>query len=140
VHEKECLPVKKKVCSPIPSYLPFYHDDVCDTEYETICTTILATKYVKECKVSRYNGFGEECSEYPVQKPVKKCAQVPKQSCIKRRSHLECKHVTKQLCRKVSTYKAIEKCENATGEKCSHVNAYSCLKTENICQRGNCQN
>ena len=47
MYEKECLPVKKKVCSPISSYLPFYHDDVCDTEYETICTTIVATKYVK---------------------------------------------------------------------------------------------
>ena len=40
-----------------------------------------------------------ECSEYPVQKPVKKCAEVPKQTCVKRRLTPTCREVTKHICR-----------------------------------------
>ena len=40
-----------------------------------------------------------ECSEYPVQKPVKKCAEVPKQTCVKRRLTPSCREITKHICR-----------------------------------------
>ena len=40
-----------------------------------------------------------ECSEYPVQKPVKKCAEVPKQTCVKRRLAPSCREITKHICR-----------------------------------------
>ena len=43
--------------------------------------------------------FQVECSEYPVQKPVKKCAEVPKQTCVKRRLAPTCREVTKHICR-----------------------------------------
>ena len=43
--------------------------------------------------------FQVECSEYPVQKPVKKCAEVPKQTCVKRRIAPTCREVTKHICR-----------------------------------------
>ena len=45
------------------------------------------------------NFFQVECSEYPVQKPVKKCAEVPKQTCVKRRLAPTCREVTKHICR-----------------------------------------
>ena len=36
--------MKRRLCSP--SYDNLYND-LCDVSYETICTTIIATKYVK---------------------------------------------------------------------------------------------
>ena len=44
--ERECVPVRRRLCSEAASYSP-YTGDTCDTELETVCTTILATKYVK---------------------------------------------------------------------------------------------
>ena len=40
------MPVRRRLCSEAASYSP-YTGDTCDTELETVCTTILATKYVK---------------------------------------------------------------------------------------------
>ena len=43
VHERECVPVKRRLCARgVQTY-----NDVCDVSYETICTTIIATKYVE---------------------------------------------------------------------------------------------
>ena len=48
VHERECVPVKRRLCARgVQTY-----NDVCDVSYETICTTIIATKYVEVSIVS----------------------------------------------------------------------------------------
>ena len=58
---------------------------------------------MQECSVAAPYGGSlyreSQCTEYPVQKPVKKCAKIPKQSCVKRRQKHKCKEVTKQVCR-----------------------------------------
>ena len=44
----QCSPLTRKVCSAVPSFVTrLEEEDVCETEYETVCTTIIATKYVK---------------------------------------------------------------------------------------------
>ena len=67
MYEKECVPVRRKVCGPVLSYAPVYQD-TCDTEYETICTTILATKYVK---------VGIKCIKYQVQGVTENVPMIP---------------------------------------------------------------
>ena len=47
--------MKRRLCSSAPQSL--YSRDLCDVSYETICTTIIATKYVK---VSVWLGEGGE--------------------------------------------------------------------------------
>ena len=42
----QCQPVTRQLCSALPTFLNT-QDKVCDTSYETVCTTIIATKYVK---------------------------------------------------------------------------------------------
>ena len=54
---------------------------------------------LQDCVVSQYGA--RECSQYPVQKPVEKCASVPKQTCVRSRLKHKCKNVTQNVCRKV---------------------------------------
>ena len=58
---------------------------------------------MQECSVAAPYGGSlyreSQCTEYPVQKPVKKCAEVPKQTCVKRRLAPSCREVTKHICR-----------------------------------------
>jgi len=112
----QCSPTTRKVCSVVPSYVTRQEEeDVCETQYERVCTTIIATKYVKDCVLTQYGV--RECSQYPVQKPVEKCASVPQQTCVRSRLATKCKNVTQNVCRKVAVYKPTEKCETASGEK-----------------------
>merc|ERR1712038_1421130 len=132
-YEVQCSPLTRKVCSAVPSYVARQdEEDVCETEYETVCTTIIATKYVKDCVLSQYGV--RECSQFPVQKPVEKCASVPKQSCVRSRLKQKCKNVTQNVCRKVAVYKPAEKCETVAGPHC-HSPGSTCLRTGKICEK-----
>ena len=51
----------------------------------------------QSCEVSPYGV--RECAQYPVQKPVKKCAEVPQQTCIRSRLKHKCRRVTQNVCR-----------------------------------------
>merc|ERR1711936_79643 len=130
--EVQCEPVTRQLCSALPSLVTSQAEQVCEVSLEGVCTTILATKYVKSCEVSPYGV--RECAQYPVQKPVKKCAEVPQQTCIRSRLKHKCRRVTQNVCRKVSVYRPTEKCETVTGSRCnSDQLKLSCLKTEKIC-------
>ena len=56
-------------------------------------------KLLQECDVSQYGVL--ECSQYPVQKPVEKCASLPRQTCVRSRLKHKCKNVTQNVCRKI---------------------------------------
>ena len=47
--------MKRRHCSPSYHQDNLYND-VCDVSYETICTTIIATKYVKVSVALSYGG------------------------------------------------------------------------------------
>lgn len=130
--EVECEPVTRQLCSALPTFLTS-QDKVCDTVLETVCTTIIATKYVKSCSSSPYGG--RECSHYPVQKPVKKCAEVPKQTCLRSRLKHKCRTVTQNVCREVAVYKPTEKCETFTGVELCSSGDLTCTKTEKVCEK-----
>merc|ERR1711936_683639 len=95
--EVQCEPVTRQLCSALPSLVTSQAEQVCEVSLEGVCTTILATKYVKSCEVSPYGV--RECAQYPVQKPVKKCAEVPQQTCIRSRLKHKCRRVTQNVCR-----------------------------------------
>ena len=48
-YEVQCSPLTRKVCAAVPSFVTRQEEkeEVCETQYETVCTTIIATKYVK---------------------------------------------------------------------------------------------
>ena len=57
------MPVRRRLCSEAASYSP-YTGDTCDTELETVCTTILATKYVKVSSLYFQWMDGWRCCQY----------------------------------------------------------------------------
>ena len=49
--------MKRRHCSP-SNHQDNLYNDVCDVSYETICTTIIATKYVKVSVALSYGNGG----------------------------------------------------------------------------------
>ena len=45
--EVQCEPVTRQLCSALPSLVTSQAEQVCEVSLERVCTTILATKYVK---------------------------------------------------------------------------------------------
>ena len=52
--------MKRRHCSPSYHQDNLYND-VCDVSYETICTTIIATKYVKVSVALSFGNGGSRC-------------------------------------------------------------------------------
>ena len=57
----------------------------------------LSRSPLQDCVLTQYGV--RECSQYPVQKPVEKCASVPQQTCVRSRLATKCKNVTQNVCR-----------------------------------------
>ena len=75
----------------------YIFDRISRPPYNMLWPGSLSRSPLQDCVLTQYGV--RECSQYPVQKPVEKCASVPQQTCVRSRLATKCKNVTQNVCR-----------------------------------------
>ena len=85
--------------SSSPGGWNYIFDRISRPPYNMAWPGSISRSLLQDCVLTQYGV--RECSQYPVQKPVEKCASVPKQTCVRSRLKQKCKNVRQNVCRKL---------------------------------------